>query len=186
MTRKKKIIIGIVIFVVFLGLLGSGSDGNRDSNNSKSETAESTEPQSEEDQIKTVVETTLEGQNNREVARFENIDISGSSEEGYKIEIGFNASDNFGNNLIKTGIEGDMSKLYIALYQSDLNIEEVAIGAHFPMIDQYGNESDKVVYYSVLTKEEADRVNWQADESSLKLSILPQVWETVLLHPEFK
>ena len=42
-----------------------------------------------------------------------------------------------------------------------------------------------MVYKSILDKDEADKVNWQADRASLELSILPKVWTTSFIHPGF-
>ena len=51
--------------------------------------------------------------------------------------------------------------------------------------DKYGNQSDGVVYRTFLEKTEADKVNWTADKTTLKVSILPEVWTTVFLLPDF-
>lgn len=60
------------------------------------------------------------------------------------------------------------------------------MAAYFTLVDKYGQRSDVVVYKSILDKAEADKVNWQQDDAYLKLTILPGVWETTLLHPDLR
>jgi len=104
----------------------------------------------------------------------------------WDVSIEFKASDNLSRDFIKKGIELDMAEVYIALYTSNFkNINIVSIAALFPLSDKYGNQSDGVVYRTFLEKTEADKVNWTADKTTLKVSILPEVWTTVFLLPDF-
>jgi hypothetical protein len=140
---------------------------------------------SEKDQIKKLVTDQLSGQNNMKKDNLKNLVVIEQEDGGWNVEIGFNADDNFSMNLIKTGIETQMSKLYIALFNSGKDIKTVSISAYFPLEDQYGNVNDRVVYASTLNNEEANKVNWNANRTSLEHSILPGVWTTTMLHPEF-
>lgn len=152
------------------------------------EPAKPTEPPvvlSEQDQIKKIVTDQVKGQNNMKKDRLKNLEVA-EKNSGWNITVQFNADDNLTTNLRKKGIESDMSELYISLFKSGKNIKTVSISAYFPLQDQYGNVNDRVVYASSLDSEEAGKVNWNADQSTLKLSILPGVWTTTMLHPEFR
>lgn len=189
MKKKIKwILLGLGAFIFILILAGGGdsSESNQAPNTQKMAQQQAEQANlTPEEQIKASVQNLLSGQNNLDQDRLESVEVT-ELEGGLRVEVGFNADDNFGNNLIKSGMEKQMSEIYQELYTNYDNINEVSVGARFPMADQYGNESQLVVYYTTLSKEEADKVNWNADSSTLKLSILPGVWETDILHPEFK
>jgi len=142
--------------------------------------------QSEEEQVKKIVTDQLKGQNNMKRENLKKVEVTEQGGGGWEVIVEFNASDNLSTNLRKVGIEKQMSELYISLYRSGKDIKTVSVSAYFPLVDQYGNENDRVIYASTLDSEEASKVNWNADQSSLKLSILPNVWTTSMLHPEFK
>lgn len=192
-TRKKVgLIFGGLLFVFFIAF-GMTTDTKTASTSNSQEQAK-TEPTatpeapalSEQDQIKKIVTDQLKGQNNMKKDNLKSVEVTELKTGGWDVKVEFNASDNLSTNLRKKGIEGDMSELYIALYKSGKDIKTVSISAYFPLQDQYGNVNDRVVYASTLDSEEASKVNWNADQSSLKLSILPGVWTTTMLHPEFK
>lgn len=197
-TRKKVgLIFGGLVFVFFIGF-GMTTDTKTATNTTNNEavpteTAKNdptTAPQapalSEQDQVKALVTEQLKGQNNMKRDNLKKLEVTEQESGGWNVTVDFNASDNLSTNLRKVGIEKQMSELYIALYKSGKDVKTTTVTAYFPLVDQYGNENDRAIYQSTLTNEEARKVNWNADQSSLKLSILPKVWTTTLLHPEFK
>jgi len=141
---------------------------------------------SEKEQIQKLVSDQLKGTNNMKNPYVKKIDVIEQVGGGWGVFVEYNADDNLTKNLRKTGIEKKMSEIYIVLYTSDKDIRSASVAAYFPLVDQYGNESSGVVYKSILEKGEADKVNWGSDSSTLKLSILPGVWTTSILHPEFR
>lgn len=95
----------------------------------------------------------------------------------YEVSIAIAASDNaFGNKYIKLGIQEDMTELYKTLFNSGLPISIIKIGAVFPMMDKYGNESNDIIYATELSITEAKKVNWDGDSAVLALQIMPRVW----------
>jgi len=196
-TRKKVgLTLGVLVIIFFLGF-GLTSETETPTNASNNEqvaqvkaengpTVTSAPVLSEHDQIKKLVTDQLQGKNNMDKDNLKKVEVTEHDDGGWNVAIDFNAGDNLTTNLRKGGIEKQMSELYITLFKSGKDIPEVTITAYFPLQDQYGNVNDRAVYQSTLGKEEADKVNWNADESSLKLSILPKVWTTTLLHSEFQ
>ena len=197
-TRKKVgLILGGLVFVFFIGFgmttdtkTATSTANNEGTPTETAKNASTTAPQapaiSEQDQVKALVTEQLKGQNNMKRDNLKKLEVIEQEGGGWNVTIDFNASDNLSTNLRKVGIEKQMSELYIALYKSGKDVRTTTVTAYFPLVDQYGNENDRAIYQSTLTKEEASKVNWNADQSSLKLSILPKVWTTTLLHPEFK
>ena len=150
------------------------------------EQTESKKPLSEEEQIRKLISEQLKGDNNLGKPYIRKIDVIKQVNGGWGVFVEYNADDNLTKNLRKIGIEKKMSEIYIALYTSGKDIRSASVSAYFPLVDKYGNESDGVVYKSILDKKEADKINWNSDPSTLKLSILPGVWTTSILHPEFR
>lgn len=139
-----------------------------------------------EDQIRQVVEEVLEGDNNRDQPLLRGVEIVPQVDGGFGVFVEMNANDNLTSGFIKGGIEQDMTEVYQAVYHSGQDVRTASVAAYFPMIDQYGQESEDVIYKSILDKSEADKVNWDADESLLAVDILPGVWQTTFLHPELQ
>lgn len=196
-TRKKVgLILGGLFVVFFIGFgmttdTKTASTSNEPTTQAQTVSSEPTSaPQapvlSEQDQVKVLVTEQLKGTNNMKRDNLKKVEVSEGEGGGWNVTVEFNANDNLSTNLRKKGIEKKMSEIYTALYQSGKDIRTASVTAYFPLADQYGNESDGAVYKSTLDKAEADKVNWQADRSTLQLSILPQVWTTVMLHPEFR
>lgn len=130
-------------------------------------------PQSPEQKIEAKVRASLTGNDKiREVTVIKQVN------GGYGVMVHFNASDNLSEDFIKKSIWGDMAKIYTALYKEPMDIATASLFAHFPMKDKYGNSSDEVVMKTSLDKGEATKVNWNQDQATLSLQILPQVWTT--------
>lgn len=143
-------------------------------------------PPSEEDQIKQLASKQLEGKNNSGKDFLRKIDVVKQEKGGWGVFVDYNADDNLTTDMRKGGIEMKMSDIYTALYTSGKDIRTASVAAWFPLQDKYGNASDGIVYKSMLDKAEADKVNWQTDKASLDLNILPKVWTTTLLFPDFQ
>lgn len=187
---RHKIITGIIFFIVFITIISASAENNSSKKSletgSNTEEVKDTSNMTEEEKIQYLVEQQLKGDNNLDRPYLRNVSLTKQVDGGWGVFIDFNASDNLSKNLRKTGIESDMSELYIALYTSDYNVTSVVISAYFPLVDKYGKETEGIVYKTYLDKAEADKVNWEADSSTLKLQILPSVWTTSILHTEFQ
>lgn len=143
-------------------------------------------PVSEEDQLRQIVSDVLKGNTNMSKQRLRKMDIVKQASGGWGVFVEFNGDDNLTANMRKGGIESKMAEVYIALYTSSKDVQTVTVAAYFPLVDRYGNESDGVVLKTSLSKAEAAKVNWSADSSTLRRSILPDIWTKILVHPEFR
>ncbi|GAA5119296.1 hypothetical protein [Haloechinothrix salitolerans] len=141
---------------------------------------------STKEQITRLVSESVDEENNRGQTTIREVDVVKQANGGWGVFTEFNASENLTNNLTKSGIEKTTSEIYIALYTSKYDVRSASVAAYFPLVDKYGNEKDGVVYKSILDQSEAKKVNFAADESYLKLDILPRVWTTTLVHPDFR
>lgn len=154
--------------------------------------AEPQEPASPEEKMRQLVAAALSGQANtkkerlRRVAVFpQDVDENGNN-SAWGVRVEFNADENLTTNLIKKGIEKQMSEVYQALYTSGLPITLVTIEAYYPLVDKYGNKSDSRVRQTTLEQAEAKKINWSADQSTLLMNIVPGVWDSGFTHPEFR
>jgi hypothetical protein len=132
--------------------------------------------------IKNIIQKELKGKNNNDKPYLKDISLEMEGNEASVI-ISYNADENLTTNLTLTGIKGRMGELYTKLYKSQAPLKSVSVCAYMSLTDKYGNATDDIVYTTVLQKEEANKVNWSADEAVLKYSILPKVWHNNFLHP---
>jgi hypothetical protein len=132
------------------------------------------------------VTSQFKGKNNLDKDYIKGVEVVKQIDGGWGVFVEYNADDSLTTNMRKKSIELDMSKIYTALYTSGKDIQTASVSAYFPLTDKYGNNSDGVVYKSILDKTEADKVNWETDSSYLGLQVLPGVWETTWIHSEFQ
>jgi hypothetical protein len=175
-AEKAKADIDLAIEEMDKGEMETSKDNKKNKN---TETPASLTP---EEAIKNIINKELKGNNNKSKPYIRGINLSMDNNEASVI-ISYNADDNLTVNLALTGIKGKMSELYSKLYRSNSPIKSVSVCAYMTLTDKYGNESDDIVYTTVLGKAEAAKVNWNADDAVLKYSILPKVWTNNYLHP---
>jgi hypothetical protein len=56
------------------------------------------------------------------------------------------------------------------------------MAAYFPTEDKYGNDSESVVYKTLLDRKEARRVDWD----DARYLDWPLIWPTSLMHPDLR
>lgn len=78
-------------------------------------------------------------------------------------------------------VEKSMTKAYKYLYTNQ-HPPSVKISCVTYVVDQYGNKSEKVVYATHLDQDVASKVNWAADDPTLR-SILPGLWSVDSIDP---
>ncbi|MDP8258814.1 MAG: hypothetical protein P9L90_05285 [Candidatus Aadella gelida] len=188
LTRRQKWLFAILIILFVIMIIALASDGDTPSQSQKEIQQNQIDMSqlTEDEQIEMLVSNELKGNNNMKTAYVRKIDVVEQTNGGLGVFVEYNADDNLTTNLSKGGIESKMSEIYTALYTSGKDIRTASVTAYFPLLDSYGNKKDGVVYKSVLNKTEADKVNWNADKSLLKVTILPSVWTTTALHREFR
>lgn len=182
-NRKTIALLCVGLLIVSLILLGI-TDDYKAKNPVKSQYG-STVPQTKQDSIRKYINEAIGEENN--AGKQSILDINMLPAVNYDaVQIKFNASSNITNNLTRQTIVSDMSKIYISLYNSPLKWERLVLCAYLPLVDSYGNESDGLVFKTELKIDEANKINWAADESLLQMRILPNVWTTHFLHPSLK
>ncbi len=190
---------GVIIGIIILGMIGAAASTPEENNNTpkeetvaeqtaekpteKPEVKEETKPLTEEGKIKKLVSNQFDEKTNTDKESIIKIDIIEQIDGGWGVFVEFNANDNLTENLWKIGMEKQMAEVYKALYTGDMDIRTASAAAYFLLVDKYGNEKDDMVYKTILDKEEADKVNWDADDSMLKIEILPSVWTVSYKHP---
>ncbi len=187
-TTIKVIIVLLCLFVI--GASAGKNENQKDTPTKINIQSNQTEKPGEEitpkQKIENKVSEILNGKNNLDKNFLRKIEITDEDNNTFAVNIEFNASDNFSANLRKKGILIKMSEIYQSLYRGNMDINSAIITAHFPLIDKYGNEEDGMVYKTSLLKEEASKINWSVDSATLKLEIIPGIWNDLFIHPEFK
>jgi hypothetical protein len=182
-NRKTIMFLSFGLMVISLILL-SNTDGTKSKNAVNSQSG-STVPQTKQDSIRKYINEAIGEENNAGKQSIVDINMLPAVNHD-AVQIKFNSSSNITNNLTRQTIVSDMSKIYISLYNSPLKWERLVLCAYLPLVDSYGNESDGLVFKTELKIDEANKINWAADESLLQMRILPNVWTTHFLHPSLK
>ncbi len=86
--------------------------------------------------------------------------IHDEDEEGEYLQVTLNANENITTSLTRTGILMDTKKLFEALYGIESDVTYISIFWALPLVDAYGNVTDRNVAIVSMDKETADRVNW--------------------------
>lgn len=115
--------------------------------------------------------------------KLRSVDVVSQIDGWWGVFVEFNSDDNLTPNLMKQGIEKQMSDIYIALYTSGIDVRTASAAGYLQPTDKYGNTNDGMVYKSLLGKDVSGKVNWQADKATLELQILPGLWTTTILSP---
>lgn len=172
--EKKRGLVAFGLFIlagiVFLAVLTSGGGSTDDQR-----TVDVTK--SEEVQIEQIIRNSLPEQNSNSQSYVRSVKVAKQAAGSYSIDSEYNAE-----NFKKVLIDQEMSIIYKALYTSGKDIGSVSIAAYSELIDENGNNAEQVVYKTILDKEAADKINFNADRATLEASILPGAWRTALLH----
>ncbi|MEX2375301.1 MAG: PASTA domain-containing protein [Dehalococcoidia bacterium] len=95
----------------------------------------------------------------------------------------FEASDNLTRGMIRRGIESDIAQaIRAAFHEPGSDLDLLHVTASFPLIDQFGNESQGDVYAVTIDRATAGQVNWDNPHAI----DWPNVWETRFTHPDFR
>ena len=111
-------------------------------------------------QIEAVVRDEFSGQTNTGKVRLNGWGVH-EMVIGYEVVIEFNANENLTKGLMRRGIHNDVRDAYEVLYDSPLQVGYVTIKALLPLTDQFGNESDGVVFISSMDADIAEKVDWE-------------------------
>ncbi len=132
--------------------------------------------QNVQDAIKAAVSKDLGGTNDVGGKYYRSIDVEPQVNGGYGVFVDYNADEASSNKDDKVLYTEKAEQLYKTIYtQTGQDIRTASVSAWFAGTDQYGNNSDKLVYKTILDKPVADKVNWKADDATLQID-LPNLW----------
>lgn len=182
LTRKqiaiRFTIITLILFILSLATAPSGTQ-NSSSSSSSNTTVQATTAPSDIDKFPAVKDL-LSGPNNDTPSQPKLRSFEYNSDTGM-VNVDFNMNQNFTTSLTRDGLKQEMSQIYIAIYhRSKVPVNNVALHAYGPVTDQYGNTSYAMLIGTKLSKDVADKINWNEDESTLELQTIPGLWTTFL------
>lgn len=132
----------------------------------------------EEAKLKTVINNTLEA--NYATLSSLDIDVNANDNNNLIISIGFNVKNEMATLDTMNSI---MSNLYYALFKKFPNIGYVNLYGSTPLMDRYGNLSDKEIYATLLNGGEAYKINWNNSSVLIKDGIIPSLWTLIHKNP---
>jgi len=128
-------------------------------------------------QIKQLVYNVVHGTNSNGESNVREIDVTKASDDtddasatGWDVKVEINIDGS------RTLMNYSMAQIYDSIYANRKDIAKVDVVAFEPLIDQYGNQKDGEVYLTYLTGDQAYKVNWSQDQSTLLYQVLPNLW----------
>ena len=103
----------------------------------------------------------------------------GKDPGAYIILIQTKASDGFSNNQARKGTWRMDTKIFSALYSSEISIASIKIVNNATLVDKYGNKSDEAVMMATVSQTLAQKIAWENFNSDN----LPIVAEDYWIHP---
>lgn len=198
-TKSLKWIATAISFIIFAAALSSGGDDPAEVASSVKKTepvatpiiesspspSPSPEPppapKSPEERIEAAMKKEFSGKSNNDRPKFQSIEINGTEETGFVVQVVFNADDNLTCRFRRRGIESDMRDAYQVLF-TKFNVTRATMEALFPLIDKFGKEEDGTIYRTLMTREIASQINWE-NKASIDFRLL---WETTFINHEFE
>ena len=172
--KKKSVIIFVVGFVMLVA--GVAVDGNSvDTVTNDVEEAEVQETEAAltlEDRIRKSAEIAF-GDNLDNVELFDGTD-------GLKINVFAQVSDNFTNNSIRHGFNGDVVNFLEAVEAEEYN--DIFVKGYFDMVDAYGDVENQNIFNMRILKSEVDKINYE----NFDYDNLENLSETYNWHDTFK
>ena len=190
-TRKK---IGLtfggamIVFFLLFGVTTETPASQQNPNPQTTATASNDEApiveqlQTPEDKIKTMIASAFSAKTNMGKTRVIDTEVTKQG-EGYKVWVKFNADENLTASMTISAMKSDMAEYYRALYSQDLGVANATVTAYLELTDKYGNKSDERVFETVLTKAEAQKLNWNESDTMLRRQFIPNVWVVAFAHP---
>jgi len=141
---------------------------------------------SEPELIKYRAAEALDGDNNLGMARIRNIELSEAADGGYDVVVEYNMDDVVFVSFFKIKAEEDMTKVYKALYSGDFDLNKVTVTGYFPVGDRDRKNPSVPVWTTTLDKAQAEGVDWSKSDYELAGEVLPKLWKTEYMHPDYK
>lgn len=161
-------IYGLVIVVVIIAIIDPSSEPTSAPVDVSSLTME--------DYAKYLVNDTLGEKTNTQKIAF----ISASGDNA-NIAININASENLTTSLQRTGILADSIDVYKKAFAERPGLNSLKLNWYLDLVDQKGNESSGVVVRLMVTRKNAESINWDNVITDNIPKIVDEYWE----HPLF-
>lgn len=172
------VIVGIVVAaLIVLSVSSIGRNGQEEAAPVQAQESEQSavtpSVTSDEDKIKESIGSALASSTtDTGLSKVSDVNIVKLSDGSYEVEADIN-SDSFQGLLI---LENESAGIYKDLYSGDFNVSKTTINAYHEFSDDYGNLTNEKVLTTSLGKDVADKINFDADELQLQVSIIPGLW----------
>lgn len=95
--------------------------------------------------------------------------------------IDLNANENLSNSLTKTSILSDSIDLYAKAFKDRPDLKALKLVWYLDLVDIKGNKSEGSVLYILITKENAETINWE----NMLADNIPKIADDYWEHPLF-
>lgn len=109
--------------------------------------------------------------------RLDRVEVYAHVDGGFNVLVFFNAREGWSIKSTRRGIEAEMRDAYRALYGSGVNVATAGLFANAKISDEFGRESNGLVYKTIMDRETANKIVWEKAHSL----DFTQLWRTDVL-----
>jgi len=160
----------VIVGLLVIGMFGGGNGNDEEAVDEPEEAAEEPEEivveeempvtyETLEEEVETIIIDMFGEETNTDKQRIVFV-IHDEDEEGEYLQVTLNANENITTSWTRTGILGDTKELFEALYEIESDVTYISLFWALPLVDAYGNVTDRNVVIVSMDKETADKVNW--------------------------
>lgn len=140
----------------------------------------------EDKKIEKVLNDLLSGQTNANVQKLKSIQVRETKTKEYEVLVQIRTDQGINQKMTNREIKRSISEVLQALYTNNLKVSSATVSVFAQLVDKYGKQFEGSVYTATLEANEASKINWQTDKDTLISSIIPSVWQTGIVNPDFR
>lgn len=186
--KALKVLLALLIFGVFYILVFSNDDdtGKQTPTQAQQEKAKALNGLSDDKKIEKVVNDLLSGQTNGNTKKLKSLELKKTKDGSFEVFAQIRTNQGISQAMTNREIKRSISEVFQAIYTNKLKVTSATASVFAPLQDKYGKQFEGSVYTATLTSTEASKINWQMDKDYLISKIIPSVWQTGIVNPDFR
>lgn len=180
-TTVKKVFIVIAVSLAVLAILGgmasliagNAKESTTNTTASNEGAAAKSDEQIETESIRDAIKSALIlDRTDKGLEKIKNIKVTKNDDGFYAVVTHINSDSYQGLPILRN----ESADIYTAIYKNDLKVREATVHGYHQFSDRYGNLTNEKVLTTSLSHDIASKVNFDADEIDLQVTILPELW----------
>lgn len=181
----KGIITGVIIVLFFYTVMEEKEEVKKIQEEPQIAVAVQQEPQKndnkEEMQVEPAIKKVVQSVAG---ANLEKVEVFDHNDGFYHVNVLVKGKDNLTNNMTRQGVMMDNTRIFKAIYTSNLPIKSANIITFMDFVDKYGNTKKTKAVQLELSKETAAKINW--DNTEAFMLDFDKIADGSFIHPALK